>query len=108
MEFQSEFARSSFGLVWNASLTGATFAVTPDADSSAQVDVAATSLSGGTNLGRVTVPASDARNRDLKDVFAHNGRRLRGGSNDTLTVTGLCEQASVATVRGWLLWREVK
>lgn len=109
--FFSETAAGAFALVLNPSLTGATWAATSPSPA-AQIDTAATAMSGGTGLFRQGQGQNVGYTYDLSTIFSLSGQKIRKqaftGTSDILTV-GVIRETAVSfdprvTIVGGLLY----
>lgn len=115
LSLASETNRASTRLLLNPVLTGATFAVDPGADMAINVDIAATVVTGGTELVNFFAPSQGvggaAITIDLSSLFQSNDRPLRrwsatAGDSDILTVMYKNEQAGNTDLSVVLTWLE--
>lgn len=109
--FFSETAAGAFALVLNTALTGDTWAATSPSPA-AQIDTAATAMSGGTELFRQGQGQNVGYTYDLTQVFSLSGQKIRRqaftGTSDILTV-GVVRETAVSfdprvTLVGGLLY----
>lgn len=93
-------------------LTNATFAVDPDANSGVEVDIAATAVAGGRTLGAFYSTANSGALVDLAPIFKAQSPPLRksgyGTSRDTLTVAMIRASNQDVDAVASLAWGEVR
>lgn len=107
----AETREGAFVLVLDPSLTGATWAaVSPSG--AVQFDTAASAMSGGTEIARVSLPADSFQAFVLSSVFTIPGRKIRRkaftGTSDVLTVGVIREGTVNFNPRATLNWQEVR
>ena len=110
LNVSSETKPSSIRLVWNASnITGATFSVDPDMYSGAEIDIAGTSLTGGSTISEVFISVNTGVNLDISDLFSRFSRRMRryNGQNDVLSILATGNAGS-ADIKSGLFWKEIR
>lgn len=110
----TEGSRIGFRVVWNSSLTGASYS-SVDSKSGAEFDVSATSGTGGETLFRGFIGGSnDASVVDITSLFKYRtgGRKLRldafGANPDVMTLYAVNEGVGTAQVRASLSWEEIR
>lgn len=107
----AETREGSFALVVNPTLTGATWAATSPSGG-AEIDIAASAMSGGVELLRLALAQDASLTFDLTEIFTIPGTKIRRqaftGTSDILTI-GVAREGSVNfNPRGTLNWREVR
>jgi hypothetical protein len=111
LSFFSETQPGAALLILNPTLTGATWAATSPS-AAADVDTAATVVTGGTTIWRVGQGSNTNGTYDLKDLFTVDGLKLRlqayTGTADILTM-GVVREATVNfDPRITMNWREIR
>lgn len=112
LSISTEGARLSFRLVFNGTLTGASYTSVGSA-SGTEFDVAATAISGGDTLYFGFLGnANDATRIDLSELFGMLERKLRRNgftsTTDTLTVMAFNELSGSTNVRAALTFNEIR
>lgn len=108
LALSSRTTRAAITVRWGCALTGATWAITPDTASSAEVDIAATAFGGGISLLRFYLAGDTGKEVDMRPLFTRNGRHILPRRGDAITVTAINEQAGTTDVHGALCWREIR
>jgi hypothetical protein len=108
----TEGARISYRIVSNATLTGASWTSVADT-SGTEFDVSSTSFTGGETIFYGFLPNSnDSETADLEKYFSLLARKLRQNAFatgvDTLTIVARNEAAGSTSVRGAIVFTEVR
>jgi len=112
LSIATEGARIGFRLVYNGTLTGASFN-SVSTYSGVEFDVASTSLTGGETLYYGFLPnANDAASILIDKLFEKIARVLRQNAFatgvDSLTVMAVNEQSGTTSVKAALVWGEIR
>lgn len=112
MSIATEGARIGYRLVYNATLTGASYS-SVSSGSGTEFDVAATALSGGETLYYgFLANSNDSDQIYIDKLFNIVSRVLRQNafatSVDTLTISAVNEAAGSTSVKGSLTWGEIR
>lgn len=107
-----EGGRAGYRVVANGSLTGASWSAV-DANSGAEFDRSATSLTGGTTILRGFLPDTNSNETiNVTELFQNNERGLKisafASSQDTFTIMGVNESAGTTNMRASVTWKEIR
>ena len=111
VSFFAETQPGALTLLWNPTLTGATWlATSPSAG--VEFDTAATVVTGGTAAWRVALGANMSGAYDISQMFSIQGRKLRRqaftGTGDILTFAAIREGTSNFTAHASLTFDELR
>jgi hypothetical protein len=107
----AESREGAFSVVTNPTLTDASWAATSPSPG-AEIDTAASAMSGGTELMRVGLGANTSMAVDLSTIFTVSGTKIRKqaftDTSDILTIGVIREGTVNFNPRASLHWREVR